>query len=200
MAISTGLCRSGITPWLARIKNSLGVPICAGFCGAGCLTEPPPPRVSAGMPGQPCGHGVLLQCTGSRVEIPVPGKGRPRGGALAVSKEPPPSHVRSDLQASLTSWGFYPTKAIFGSSAHGRSLDVWAYLARSGVSGCARLLPPCQQRSKATWSGANVVGRLGMATPTLRPPCVSGGGFRRTSGGSPSRCGWREWPRPRRGP
>lgn len=159
IAISTRPCGSGITPWLDRIKNSLGVPICCGFCGADCLTGPTHPRVRAGMPGQPCGHGVLLQCSGSRVEIRVPGKGRPRGGALAVSKELPPSHVRSDLHASLTGWGFYPTKAIFGGSAHRRTLEVWAYLARSGVSGCARLLLHCQQRSKATRSGANVVGR-----------------------------------------
>lgn len=34
-----------------------------------------------------------------------------------------------------------------------------------------------------------MVGRLGMVTPALRSPCVSGGRFRRTSGGSLSRCG-----------
>lgn len=118
---------------------------------------------------------------------------------MAVSEEPPLSHVRSDLQTSLTGWGFYPTRVTFGVAAHRRSLDVWAYLARSGVSGCARLLTPCQQRSKATQSEANVVGRLGMATPNpafaLRFRRALREDFRRVS-----KPVWREWPRPRRGP
>lgn len=99
-------------------QNSLGVPA-QSFCGADCLTEAP--RIRAQMPGQPCGNRVLLQCFLSRAMILAPGKGRPRGGAAAVPEEPPPSRVRSDLQASLTGWGFYPIKATF-ESAHWASL------------------------------------------------------------------------------
>lgn len=71
---------------------------------------------------------------------------------MAVSEEPPPSHVCSDLQASLTGWGFYPTRATFGVAAHQRSLNVfdrgsWAVLASSCPASKGAKQPSLEQ----TW-------------------------------------------------
>jgi hypothetical protein len=77
MAISTRLCGSGITTWLARIKNSLGVPTCSDFCEDDCLTEAPQDNCRDTRP--------TLWPLGSAVQLPQswnPGA-RGRGGLEA---------------------------------------------------------------------------------------------------------------------
>lgn len=129
------------------------------------------------MSGQHYGKRVFLQCSLSRVEILAPGKGRPRGGAAAVPEEPPPSRVRSDLQASLTGWGFCPTEATFG-SARRTGLGIWTCpaLSRGGGGGARALLasscPVCKgtEETKPAGQEQNAVAKRGPLTLALCSP------------------------------